>query len=170
MSRKKDTLKCSDCKDSFPREELEIKYSPSGNVNTKLCKGCKTIREERQSLYKYLSKLYNMPMLTNSMKGQLKEYNEGGFRFKGMELTLKYCKEVLGLDFTDTKKRGLGIILYYYEDAKKYHIEKLKLKKNLEENSEKEIKVVNVKITKLDNTNHYKINKMTNWEELLNEC
>lgn len=80
--------------------------------------------QHRTELNEYISKLYNVEFPTGWMLKQIKEYKEKrNYKYKGMELTLRYMYEVERLNKLDAHQAGLGMIPYYYEKAKQYYVE-----------------------------------------------
>lgn len=149
------------CGQKYEKEFL-MKYNGKN-----YCKKCleEKVKEkqDRLELYSYIKEIYNIDFPTGYMLKSIKQYQEQqGYKLKGMFLTLKYCKEIKKMTFN--QKMGLGIILYEYENAKRYWIEQNEKQKN-----HKDVKIENevIVITKLDNRNYYKESKLISWEDVL---
>lgn len=102
---------------------------------------------------------------TAMMYKQLKDYREKHkFTDIGMTYTLRYMYQVLNLNVKEDA--GLGLILYYYEEAKKYYGELFRLKEVARqfERDEKEITIVIKEPTTLTPIKKFDYNSI-NWEE-----
>lgn len=117
--------KCPDCETEVVDKSKATKISGRW-----VCEDCLEVREgiqgERQSLYDYVSKIFNIEYPTVWMMKQIKDFKEqNGYTYKGMELTLRYWIETLGNSMVNAK--GVGIIPYVYDDAKRFFIEKMEV-------------------------------------------
>lgn len=122
-------------------------------------------KKDREALIECIKQYYNVTYPTGMQLKQIKEYKEQKeYKYKGMLLTLKYCKEVLGMEFN--YKMGIGIIPHYYDKARAHWIE---LQQKRSEHKDFEIKPIYIKLTELKTTNNYKEGKLINLEEMLNE-
>lgn len=147
MARK---VKCPSCKKMNDKENTKI------ISNRHYCIECAKKREEEiarnrddwDELFEYICELYGMETLTGLMFKQIKEFKESyNYTNKGMYLTLKYYYETLGNEVKDNT--GLGIIVFYYEQAKQHFVESVLVKKHTEAFEENE-KLNIVKIKKMD--------------------
>lgn len=88
----------------------------------------KELKELKDYIYFDLyKKNVSMPFI---MK-QISEFrNEYGFRYKGMELALRYYYETLGNSLNEN--HGVGIIPYVYDEAKKHYEIILRVKKTMD--------------------------------------
>lgn len=88
-------------------------------------------KTDRQKILDYVNDLFenpNFPMITK----QLKELTERkGMKESGILLTLKYIYEIEGMRVLED--RGIGLVEYKYEEAKKYHINKCKIAKEVKD-------------------------------------
>ena len=145
-------VKCRYCKKTIEKENaLSV---PNGKRNKYYCdETChekdneqanvsKETQDKEVSQWKqlmdYLTQLYgnkiNYPFLCSQIKNMKTEYN---MKDGGILLTLKYMYEIRELTFDDDK--GLGLIPYYYNDAKNFYIRKFKIEemvKNTQFNNE----------------------------------
>lgn len=100
-------------------------------------------KQDRQDLSDYVAQIYSIEFPTGWMLKQIKEYKEKrNYTYKGMELTLRYIYEIENKYLREASESGLGLIPYYYEKAKKYHMnirEVTKSASNAEINNEAEI-------------------------------
>lgn len=120
------------------------------------CKNCddkvKKETNNRNELYEYISKLYNIKFPTGLIIKQIKTFKEEyGYKYSGMLLSLKYFYETLQkpLKYDD----GVGIIPYIYEDAKKNYLEQRNIKKEVEHMGKLSDNKV-IQINKTSNKNH----------------
>lgn len=112
--------------------------------------------EEYKDLIKYICEdLYQIKTPTGQILSQIKQFkNEYGYRYKGMELALRYHYEILGNRIREND--GVGIIPYVYEKAKQQYIKK----QNIAEIAKDESKHKQPKRTVYIDTNKQKRNKL----------
>lgn len=73
-----------------------------------------------KELIEYICEIYNIKAPRGLMVRQIKEYQEEmGYTLKGMEMSLRYFHEVLE---NEADAKGIGIIPYVYEDAKRHYM------------------------------------------------
>jgi hypothetical protein len=105
-------------------------------------------KESWSELFEYICEVYEIGTLTGMMFKQIKDFkNDYGYTDKGIYLTLKYYYEILGNEVKEGT--GLGIVIYFYEEAKKHFIEKLSVtnnEKSFEENEH--INIVEIDFSK----------------------
>jgi hypothetical protein len=98
-------------------------------------------KEHRQELLQYICDLYRIEVPSGMILKQIKDYKEEfHYKYKGMELALRYFYETLGNSVQEGT--GIGIIPYVYEDAKRHYIMKMKVEESLKQtdnNIEKKI-------------------------------
>ncbi len=84
-------------------------------------------KEHRKALIEYICEIYDIEAPTGMMLKQIKDYisEEYNYKYKGMELALRYFYETL--DNRVTEGTGLGIIPFVYEDAKRDYVKRLKI-------------------------------------------
>lgn len=155
------------CGEKYPKEEL---FTFETNINQRYCKDCfeqiKKDREDREELYTVIKELYNVSYPSGMMLKQIKEYKEvNGYSYKAMANTLRYCATISGIKFSPLM--GVGIIPHQYERAKAAYLERQRKEEEFAKGINTE--VVTIKIPKLNNTNHWKNQKMINMEDLLND-
>lgn len=159
-------LLCKQCREKFDKEELIT----VGGQN--YCKKCAIIKEQnkkdRKELHHYINEIYNITMPTGKMLKEIKNYEENGLKLKGMLLTLKYCKEVLNMDFHP--KFGLAIISYHYDAAKNDFMKKNQLAmQKIDYNKINKREKIYITKENLGPKNCYKEKKLINMEDILNE-
>lgn len=121
---------CPDCGIDIVDKKQSKKIS-----NRWVCFPCLEKREqvanERQELYDLVAKLFFIKHPTGMMMKQIKDFREDlEYTYKGMTLSLIYWTETLNNTMSNAK--GVGIIPYIYEDAKKFYIEKMEIRKRVE--------------------------------------
>lgn len=84
-------------------------------------------KRDRQDLHEYICELYRIPVVNGFMLKQIKTYEtEYKYTLKGVEYALKYFHSVLGNPIShdedeDYKNRGIGIVVFVYDEAKRYY-------------------------------------------------
>lgn len=124
-------------------------------------------KNDWDELFEYICDIYNIDTLTGMMFKQIKEFREVyNYTNKGIYLTLKYYYETLENEVKEGV--GLGIVVYYYEKAKNHFIEKMRVKKHLD-NFEINEQVNTVKIKKINIDNPLYKKQLSfdnvNWEQ-----
>lgn len=158
-------LKCYGyCNEKYEKDEL-IKHTNGKNY----CRSCldKMLKDQtdREELYSTIKELYDVSYPTGFMLRQIKEYKEiKGYTYKSMTLTLRYCVDELGLSFD--ANMGVGIIPHQYEKAKLDYLKKQKQKDNF---IEIDTTPIVVKISKIDNENRLKNEKLIDLEDLIDD-
>lgn len=135
-------VKCPYCEQKLDKDEAheyKKRYYHEDCFNT-----WKSESEDRNSLIDYIMELYNLDSPTGLMLKQIKEFHEDmKYKYKGMELALRYFHETLGNVVQEGT--GIGIIPYIYEEAKKHYIQKQKVEESIESfNGDVEVKVVEI--------------------------
>ena len=118
--------KCPDCDADITDKKKAKKVS-----NRWVCEACQGSRDalevDRQTLYSYIAKLFDMDFPNGWMMKQVKDFKERhGYTYKGMQMTLEYWTETLGNSMHDAK--GVGIIPYIYDEAKELFMQKRDVK------------------------------------------
>lgn len=123
MARK---VKCPEC-GTFNDKENAVYY------NSKYyCKVCYENKISESQDYKdliaYICELYQIDAPTGWMLKQIKDFKEQfNYTYRGMRTTLHYFYEIQeGNDVADSK--GIGIVPFVYEEAKKFYIDKKAVK------------------------------------------
>ncbi len=154
----KQYVTCPYCKEKLPKEKGTRKGNRYYHSNCLEKKNeehrIKNLHsQEYKELIEYMCKeLFKVDRPSGMVLKQIKQFHdEYGYRYKGMELALRYFYEVLGNKRLD--EEGVGIIPYVYDEAKEHHIRKLKIAKSVEEvgNYKNSEKVVYIKPTKRKN-------------------
>lgn len=130
-------VKCPYCEEKLDKDEAhEHKkryYHPK----------CFTVWQRESTDYKelmeYISELYGADCPLLMIKKQIKDLKEEGYKYKGMELALRYFFDTLENRVQDNT--GVGIIPYVYADAKNHYIKQKKISESINNLKEKEITV-----------------------------
>lgn len=154
---------CKICNNKFPKAQI-IKYK-SKNMCLKCHEQEQKLDAEKNDLCQTIKQLYGIDYVMPGYLKQIKQFREQyNFSYTGMKLTLLYCKNVLNLEFSTS--RGLGIIPYQYEAAKKDYIRKQQLAKQMMNKNSNVQSVKTIKaVIKTENT--YLKNKIINLEDLI---
>ena len=157
------------CGESYVLEDMVLVSSEKAKTPIRWCKSCREKAEkemqERQSLYDTIKELYGITFPTGMMLKQIKEYKEQyGYTYSGIELALRFCVGKPGIVWKPTM--GIGIVPHYYERARLDLEEKNRRVESFIDVSQQ---TVTIKISKLDNTTHYKNEKLIDLEALLND-
>ena len=142
------------CEKCFKSKEKELKEKEKSAQHYK-------------ELIEYICILYDIEAPTMIMVSQIKNFKEEyNYRYKGMELSLRYFYELMGNDIKNAQ--GVGIIPHVYKDAKDYHIHKLQLKKVAEDTNFEQIKnnktIINISTQK--STSNYNKEKTIDMNDL----
>lgn len=137
-----------------------------------VCEDCQAARvqeqEDRQELYNLVAKLFFMKHPTGMMMKQIKDFKQDlEYTYKGMTLSLIYWTETLGNSMANA--RGVGIIPYIYEDAKQFYIEKMRIKKavdNIEGDELSSVKVVTLSKESIERTKETENKRIFDMEDL----
>ena len=101
-----------------------------------------------KQLMDYITNLYgnkiNYPFLCTQIKNMKNEFN---MKDSGILLTLQYMYEVRELTFDDDK--GLGLVPYYYQDAKEFYIKKFKIAEMVKNTKINDTPIIINKIVKI---------------------
>lgn len=151
--------KCPDC-----GTDIEDKKKAKKVSGRWVCLSClekrEKIADDRQELYDLVAELFFLKYPTGMMMKQIKDFKDNlEYTYKGMTLSLVYWTETLGNSMSNAK--GVGIIPYIYEDAKKFYIEKMNVKSKIDKmngsfTSKKEVKITK-RNTRNANKSNYKI-------------
>ena len=149
-------VKCPFCEQYFNKDKTDFVFKKNRYWHKECFEEKYPNEEEKEELREYIKKLLNIEQLTPLINKQLKVYiEENKFTYSGILGTLMYCYEVKKID--RTKAKGIGIVLYTYNEAKEYFEQKKVEQKRINEES-KEIqyrKKEKIKI-KVDINNHVK--------------
>lgn len=141
-------VKCPVCEDKLDKDDS---YSHNKRYYHPKCyKTMMNEREDYQSLLDYVIKLFGEDKPLMLLKKQIKDMKDDGYKYKGMELALKYFFDTLGNRVQEGT--GVGIIPYVYEDAKNHYIKQKRIASSLQEISSDKNKEITVYI----NTNKSK--------------
>lgn len=131
--QKKDTrpVKCPYCEDKLPRGEA-IRHTNGRYYHEECYEEWRGQADDRTQLIDYICELYNVKAPTGMMLMQIKRFqDEFDYKYKGMELSLRYFHELLENPVREGD--GLGIIPYIYDDAKDNYVTKLSVENSIED-------------------------------------
>lgn len=138
-------VKCLICGVTFDRQkEDNIKIG-----NRYVHKNCIANTEEgnKLELELYIKNIMNLDKITPLIKSQInKYYTENKYSYKSIMYTLKYFYELQNGDIT--KAKGIGIVPFVYDEAKKYyeHLNKVTINidkiKNINKYTNKEREII----------------------------
>ncbi|MEG2786442.1 MAG: hypothetical protein RR942_01385 [Romboutsia sp.] len=139
----KRTVKCPKCGQENNKEDA-IKQG-----NRYYCSDCIEDIGEYKELISYVCELYRVTKPSMLIVKQVKDFKDKyNFTNIGIQYTLKYYHEILNKSVMDDK--GIGIVPYYYDQAKYYY----KNKFNLEELAEGFCGVEKVQKRRVENKSH----------------
>ncbi|MEM5009391.1 hypothetical protein WKH57_01590 [Niallia taxi] len=130
-------VKCPYCEEKVDKDEsheYKKRYYHPGCFRTWQRDG-----EDYKTLMAYISSLYRVDYPSMIIKKQIKDYKDEGYKYKGMELALRYFYETL--DNRVQENTGVGIIPYVYEDAKKHYMKIKRINESYKNYSDEEITV-----------------------------
>ena len=110
---------CEECKEQYEstQKEKEDKEKES---------------QERKEFMAYLKSIcseeVNDKIVNSMLKKMMKD--DSSLKFNGMQYTLWYIHDVLNINIT-----GVGIIPYYYDEAKRYYNKKQKMKQAIKQSN-----------------------------------
>lgn len=128
---------CKGCDKKLLPEERHIHSSKI------YCEECYSKIERESTEYKQLIEFiclnYDLERPTGFILKQIKEMKtEFHYSYAAMTYTLWYCKEVLNKGFIE--KYGVALIKHYYEEAKDYYTQQEKMRQQISQLSDVEIK------------------------------
>lgn len=123
MTEKKGRLpKCKSCGEAIDKSLNDFTKNYKGYYHNSCYEEIQIENQFRTELNEYISEIYRVEFPTGWMLKQIKEYKEKrNYKYKGMELTLRFMYEVEKLNRLEASQAGLGMIPYYYEKAKDYY-------------------------------------------------
>ncbi|AZV43588.1 hypothetical protein BAOM_2979 [Peribacillus asahii] len=111
-------VKCPYCEQQVDKD---VSVSHQKRYYHELCfKTMKREQDDYKSLMDYIVELFGEDKPLMLLKKQVKDLKDEGYKYKGMELALKYFFDTLGNRVKENT--GIGIIPYIYEDAKNHYI------------------------------------------------
>lgn len=127
----------------YHQDCLEVKQKKEGSKQALEEKEKAELKDLKDYLW---FELYNQKVQMSFLMKQVKNMREEhGFRYKGMELALRYHYQIKGEKLQEG--HGIGIIPYIYEEAKQYYALLLENKKHAETFTEPSTKKVTVAIS-----------------------
>jgi hypothetical protein len=140
--------KCKLCEKEVDKETA-IKHS-SRYYHPECHKHFEQQKQDRKDLIDYICKLHRIEAPTGMMLKQIKEYQEEfNYKYKGMELALRYFYETLENRLREGD--GIGIIPFVYEDAKKHYLKRRNVEKSAQNMQlEPNKRIIHIKSPKLE--------------------
>lgn len=147
---KKAKVKCPQCGEMMNREgKIPVKsrfYHPEclEDLRKQNAEGTKSVNlssneNEYAELISYICERYDIPRPTGMILKQIKTYKEDfGYRYKGMELALRFFYDLEENHVRDDA--GVGIIPYVYDRAKNFYARRIELQNSLTD-EEPEVRV-----------------------------
>ena len=124
----KDSAICLKPKIYVCGEECKEQYISKENNKANKSKGS----QDRQEFIAYLKSIcsqeLNYKIVGSMLKKMMKD--NPSFTYNGMQYTLWYIHNVLNINIT-----GVGIIPYYYDEAKRYYDKKQKMKQAIKQSN-----------------------------------
>lgn len=149
--KKKGQVKCPTCGNYNDKENTKT-------INKRYyCLSCAQEKEKRldvtkkgwDELFECICEIYKIKTLTGMMFTQIRKFrDEYNYTNTGIQLTLEYYYKTLGNELKEDV--ALGIVPYYYERAKNHYIDKLNIRKYMEDFEDTEtISQVNINLKDL---------------------
>lgn len=122
-------MKCPRCDDTVTKHKAI--HHTNGRYYHQVCfDEWRNTADTRGQLISYVMELYEVKQPTGVMLMQIKRFHEEfNYKYKGMELSLRYFYEILGNKVRDGD--GLGIIPYIYEEATEQYMRQIEIDKSL---------------------------------------
>lgn len=123
-------LKCYGyCDSKYPKSQLKkFKANPNNSGPGKnFCFDCHDRKtkevKDREELYWYIQKTFNLTFPTGNMLAQIKRFREErGYTYKNIRFTLDYVFNIKGV-YTPQIKFGIGFVPYFYDEMIDYYKE-----------------------------------------------
>lgn len=116
-------VKCPYCSDQVDKDVSiphQKRYYHESCLNA-----MKRESDDYKSLMAYVVELFGEDKPVMLLKKQIKDMKDEGYKYKGMELALRYFFDTLGNRVQENT--GVGIIPYVYEQAKQHYIKQRKI-------------------------------------------
>jgi hypothetical protein len=112
-------VKCAICGSMINRHEDEYTKVSKGYVHRECDSEQNQEKETRMELNKMLADIFGENLNFGIIGQQIKNYKaQYNYTLSGIMGTLYYCYTVLGMD--PGKAQGIGIVPYYYKEARSY--------------------------------------------------
>lgn len=140
-------VKCQICEEKSEKETMVVKIiGQKTKVNKYYHATCLENKElhekERQILFDYICKLYEVDVPNGYVMKQMKDYHtKYNYRYAGMKMALEYFYDIKLNPLPDFQT--IGILPYIYDEAKDYYTEQRRIQ-NMEY-KEVEKKVTNIR-------------------------
>lgn len=123
-------VKCLICGNSFNREKEPNVKIGNRYVHEKCL--CETEEGHLLRLESYIKGIMSLEKISPLIKRQIQRFHdENGYSYNGILLTLKYFYEIKNGD--PHRAKGIGIVEYVYDEAKKYYEQVQKVIKNIDQ-------------------------------------
>ena len=120
-------------------------------------------REQRDKLYNYIAKIYDLPFATPLIKKHIKQLHEQGLSYKKIYALVHYCAEIKKDYRLPDSKYGILILSNQYPEMVRYYKDK---KHHKEKNKGKENKKITIRVDSNHFSNNtYKNSKIYDMEE-----
>lgn len=142
--------KCKDC-------GVKLKSNEKHTLNSKTyCKECfeknKKTSDEYKQLIDFICLNYNINKPTGLILKQIKDLKlEFNYNYSSILYTLWYCKNIKNKELNE--KYGIGLVKYYYDEAKNYYLQIDKSKKIVIENEKVKVKTRILKMKNVESAN-----------------
>lgn len=121
------TVKCPHCNEQIDRNVEQFILHSKRYYHEECFGVANASAKVRYDLINYICYLHNIKVPTGYMFRQIKEFEENnGFKLPGIQLTLQYYHEVK--DNPVVQGTGIGIVEYFYYEARDYFINLNKIK------------------------------------------
>jgi hypothetical protein len=121
-------VKCPYCEDKLDKDESH--EHKKRYYHPKCFETWQREGQDYNDLLSYIGKLYRVDTPSIMIRTQIKGLKEEGYKYKGMELALRYFFETL--DNRVQENKGIGIIPYVYEEAKNNFLKQRKIAESLQ--------------------------------------
>ena len=113
------TPKCQVCKEWVDKSLNDFEKTSKGYYHNACYHTVAQDGQHYKELIAYICDTFGLSRPPEIVLTQLKHFKEKkGIKYKGMEMTLQYLVEVVGLHFTDIHKSGVQIIEWHYDKAR----------------------------------------------------
>lgn len=146
-------VKCQYCEDKVDKDVAHV-YKKR-NYHEKCFQKWEQEGQDYESLKSYICEIYRLDYPTGLILKQIKNYKEENqYKYKGMELALRYFYETL--DNRAREGDGIGIIPYVYEEAKSHYIKQMKIADSIKNTDNTAVEEIVVHINPVTNKRNSK--------------
>lgn len=113
-------VKCSKCGMYFDADKVPFIKTSARRYAHLQCDNEDPILVDKLNLELYIKKLFNIDTIPFVIGKQINDYiKQYNFTYSGIQKTLEYCFEIKKKNLQKDKET-IGIVPYYYNEAKKY--------------------------------------------------